>query len=414
MEKNGRKPKNIKLHNQKLVINLFRSGKEFSASEIAAHTQLSITTAVKLLDALMAANVIQSIGKGESTLEGGKKPELYVINSSYKYAIGCYGTEMNAEIMLTDFMCNVICKKSLHYSHPESADETMREIAEGIRSIVSENNLSPERLCGISIGLNGIVDSAKGILSYPVHNSEWGKNLNILCSVRKYLPEFKNTNIIIDNAGRFAAYSLLLNHPEYKEKRVFSIIATDYAVGCFMEHGNIVHGNNGLVGEIGHIRVVPGFRDYKCACGNYGCFESLVNSHAIIRAAKKIGMHEKDSNFYYKVQNGLCTYKDIFTAADQGSHYAQAVVEYLAELFSVLIRDIMLTTDPEILSISGIYSYSGEYFQKTLLNMVQSIPFEMIGSSVKIDFDTSFDITSAHIGGAYYMIEQFIRNISNF
>ena len=80
----GNKPKNIKSNNQKIVLSLLRSSDALSLSEIAAQVNLSKTTITKIVNALMEKGLVHSIGKGSSTEEGGKRPELFAFCADYK------------------------------------------------------------------------------------------------------------------------------------------------------------------------------------------------------------------------------------------------------------------------------------------------------------------------------------------
>ena len=75
------KPVDIKLHNQRLVISLLERKKILSAGELSSLTALSKTTVSKILAELCKQDIVCSAGKGESTTEGGKKPELFRINA---------------------------------------------------------------------------------------------------------------------------------------------------------------------------------------------------------------------------------------------------------------------------------------------------------------------------------------------
>ena len=81
------KPRNIKYNNQKLVLSLFRYADKLSVSEISERVGLSKTTITKITSELVQKKLILSAGKGESTDEGGKKPELFVFNPTYQYII---------------------------------------------------------------------------------------------------------------------------------------------------------------------------------------------------------------------------------------------------------------------------------------------------------------------------------------
>ena len=72
----SRKPKNIKHHNLRYVLSILKKHGVCTASEISKESNLSVTTIVKILDILKREGLARSCGKGPSTREGGKRPEL--------------------------------------------------------------------------------------------------------------------------------------------------------------------------------------------------------------------------------------------------------------------------------------------------------------------------------------------------
>ena len=83
----SRKPKNIRQHNQKMILSLLQLVDEISISELSEKTNLSKTTISKMFADLCHAGILLSAGKGESTSDGGKKPELFALNPEYGYTI---------------------------------------------------------------------------------------------------------------------------------------------------------------------------------------------------------------------------------------------------------------------------------------------------------------------------------------
>ena len=86
------KPKNLKQNNSRAVFELLRHGENMTVSEIAERIHLSKTTIKKVFDSLLADGLISMCGKGESTDEGGKKPELYRLNPQFGYVIAIHVT----------------------------------------------------------------------------------------------------------------------------------------------------------------------------------------------------------------------------------------------------------------------------------------------------------------------------------
>jgi predicted transcriptional regulator len=67
------------------VLALTRRRDTVSVAELSQSTRLSKTTVKKTLDLLASMKLVVSAGKGSSTEEGGKRPELYRFNESYGY-----------------------------------------------------------------------------------------------------------------------------------------------------------------------------------------------------------------------------------------------------------------------------------------------------------------------------------------
>ena len=69
------------------MTSLFRTADVLSVSEISEKINLSKTTVTKMMGDFVARGLIKSAGKGSSTDEGGKKPELFELNADYAYIV---------------------------------------------------------------------------------------------------------------------------------------------------------------------------------------------------------------------------------------------------------------------------------------------------------------------------------------
>ena len=73
----SRKPKNIKYHNQRLILALLRSREVMTAGELAEQAHLSVPTITKILAELQARRLVKSMGKGE--FHGGGRQEARAV-----------------------------------------------------------------------------------------------------------------------------------------------------------------------------------------------------------------------------------------------------------------------------------------------------------------------------------------------
>jgi hypothetical protein len=84
------------------VLALTRKRDTVSVAELAHSTRLSKTTVKKTLDLLASTSLVVSAGKGSSTEEGGKPPELYRFNKAYGYVISVHVTPDAVIAVTTD------------------------------------------------------------------------------------------------------------------------------------------------------------------------------------------------------------------------------------------------------------------------------------------------------------------------
>lgn len=400
---NGRKPKNIKVYNQRLVLSFLREHGTSTVGEIADCTNLSITTVVKILQVLQENQIVKSIGKGESTGEGGKKPQLYELNKTYKYAIGCM-LEDKLYITLTDLSCGVIEQRIKEISNHEEVESTFQDVAEAVREIVADNNLLPEAICGIAIGIDGIVNADAGSLYYSVWRGSWGTNIPVIEKLRALLPEFEHFHM--DNSGRYGSYALFLTHPEYRNKTFFNLFLGDGSVGCLIKNGQIERGSSGLVGEIGYIRILLN----ENGSGKATSFDEIMSPEMVMKLAVQLSESFTGDKLAERVKKKTCDYQEIFMAADDGNLFARKVVDQLVVYFSFLICNIIVTCDPQIVTLSGYYGQAGQYFSTRLVQEIREVPFLGPEMSERVHFLK--DVYGQNsMGGALYAIDQYFKEI---
>lgn len=408
----SRKPKNIKFHNQRLVLSLMRQNAVISASEIAQRINLSITTVVKILAVLQENGLIKSMGKGSSTDEGGKKPELFAINESYKHVLAIYAGPDFIQAAVTDLNCRVISHHNYRYKAPESLEQSMQDIADCVRSAMEENGLQSDDICAIPVSFDGIVDTESGIIYYPIHNSGWGRNIPAQEMLERRIPW--NHNIVINNGSRYFSYGIFLDHPEYRDKNILSILAATSTGGCLIDHGKLVQGAHGFMGEVGHVIIQPAYRKRRCICGRYGCFETLVSMEAVREYAAELVEECGDHPLYGRIMNGEAMHRDVFALADQGDAFARSVVDKLVSAFESLIHNAALLCDPDLVAIGGAFTEGGVYFLEELRARISNQSFFEIGNKLSIVYstlDSEYSIVNINVGAALYAVDEYLRTL---
>ena len=82
------KQKILKRINRKAILNILRNSGEMQVAELSKESKLSKTTLMKIMNYYIDKGLVVIVGKGKSTREGGKRPNIFKFNADGRYAIG--------------------------------------------------------------------------------------------------------------------------------------------------------------------------------------------------------------------------------------------------------------------------------------------------------------------------------------
>lgn len=361
MGKSGKKLKNIKYSNYKVVIDSLRHHENQAIKEIVTDVGLSNTAISKIISNLTEKGIIKSIGKGTSTDEGGKRPMLFSINPDFCFCLvvlirldGIYGCVFDLS-MKQRYMA--VEKVPL-----ESYEGCVSSTAGLIRQTLKDSGISTGQLCGIMIGFPGLVSFEKGTVVYPICSPQWGTDLHICEDIQEQLP--LDIPVFVENSGRLAGYSELLNWTEARTETVVCIghdsrEELSGAGGCVIVQGKLMQ-SKGNVGEFGHMTVDANDKE-QCRCGRYGCFESTTSVQRMLSKGREEMALHPESRLNDRGNEKLHPWH-IFSAANDGDSFARELLEPVIKNFVIVINNIILAYDPDRISIFGAYSQAGSYF----------------------------------------------------
>ncbi len=409
-QQTSQKPRNIKAHNQRLVVGLLQQNETLTATEISERTNLSKTSAIRILAELVEKKLVEPAGKGASTTEGGKRPELFSLNGLYATVIVAHFGVSNLECALLDMRCNILEKRTAVYTDRTDYGQCLAQLVECIEALAQSGAALGAKPASVALGCQGVVDSAAGTLCYTTH-SRWGTDIPLRGDIAAAL-SFK-ARIIVENVCRFAGYAELLRCPELAEEAIFTITAERTAGGCILDHGTLVEGANGFIGEVGHMMVEPSATQ-PCICGGHGCFEMMVSPKALREAAAASVAAYPRSALCAAIETGTLQSEDIFAAAEAGDEMARALLDRSAHYFALLAQNIILLCDPQRIVIQGLYAEAGGYFAEKLHAMVVALPFFAIKHNLQIMYSPLEYFPSVFLGGAFYAVNQMLSDGSLF
>ncbi|MBP3887404.1 MAG: ROK family protein [Cellulosilyticum sp.] len=224
------------------------------------------------------------------------------------------------------------------------------KIIESIRKLVDSlletYNLTPQDIEVLGFGVPSFINQQGKVTCV---NLNWYEE-DFITTLRETFPEFK---VAAENDATVAALA---------EAKFGSMKGYPYAVmltlGTGLGAGIIINGQpfvgaHGMGSELGH--VVIGINDFKCKCGNNGCFETFCSATGIVRHTKRLIRIGRKSCLVDVCKGELnrLSAKKVFDAYRIGDEVAVQSINRFKKYLAIGIANIINGMDPHIIAIGG-------------------------------------------------------------
>jgi len=295
--------------------------------------------------------LVINTGKGDSTEEGGKKPNIYKFNENGGYAIGMIVSANKLAGVITNLKSKALYKTSVPLETNEEFDSTLTKIIYLYNTLIDNTKIDRKKVVGLAIGAYGITNFTSGEVIFSPHFPSWGKNLKLKEKILEQIPD--EIPVIVDNHSRFQVFAEKILGDGKEKNNIVAIQAGKGLVAGVIIENEIKRGNHYLIGEIGHMIVDPEAREI-CACGGKGCFEAMVSTNRILRMAKEKYKEYPDSVIFNGKAPDSIDISDVFDASNKGDKLALELMNNVINWFGIGISNITLMYDPQVVIIQGI------------------------------------------------------------
>lgn len=409
------KPVDIKQHNQRLVLSLLREEHTLPGSELAVRTGLSKTTISKILTELVSRNLIVSMGKGDSTTEGGKKPELFAINARYAATIVMTLASMKSMGCAVVDLCGEILYEK-DYPLPEDGDYDylISIMAQAIQAAEVFLETQNSAVCGIAIGYGGVTNTETGEILYPLCSPH--------CTAKPLRDDLlrqhpTNNLLYIDNVCHFSGNAELLLKENRNLDHLAVISCDDIVNGCSLASPPKGRpGARGIVGEFGHLIIDPSASTH-CYCGCKGCLESLVSKRAVMARGRKLSHDFPYSELAVRMQKEDVSVEKICEAACANDPYAQEILWPVIKYLSILIRSMVVLENVSKVIIQGMYARLGNAFLDMIRSEVYAYNSLIVHKTYTVEFShysqkgPDEDKRACVCGASYYTSNFYLDNL---
>jgi len=388
-------PADLKRANRQHILKILRTGRTMTAADIHAETGISRPTVMRALQHYCDLGVVRSLGLGETTSMGGKKPELFAFSDHHRIlCINLWPERVTLALcgMISDVYAVRHCEQALG----ETVESAFEPLGRMVQEYLQEQGMRKDRLYGVVLTVPGTVDYDTKLLRYNSQAPGWGADVAVAKHLRGI---FGDTPVlVVDNAGKAAGRAILLEHPEYEQQRVMTFFTTWGVSACMTERGHVLNGRDSLIGEIGHM-LISDNGPVVCGCGKRGCLESLVSLSHVKTLMREAGGQEPES------------LPKLFDLCKSGDAAAQKTVRYLAHCFAVALHNLSLAYNQECVIFQGDFAWAGETFDRCLREELRQFRYYPNGDLFTIAYDRRDLSLLAARGGAELIKKKYFASL---
>lgn len=404
----GTLPSDLKESNRRRILDAFYKKKVLSALEIAADTGISRQTVKKCIDYFLSVGVLEKCGKGDSTVNGGKKPDLYQLHSGIRVLSVCLHHD-NLELSLfsvTGVRLAFWASQKLVFN---SLDSVMQCLHEGWQCIAKENTEGSVLALGMSAPLGFTQDyHVVNATPFPV----WPKKdycRDIREELRVAVPgtEF----VVLSPDGTAAGASLLQrDYDTFAHSTCVTFYTASGIGGSVFKDSVAQSGRLAPLGSLGHMIVEP--RDPEaCFCGNHGCLERQVSIARLRQHISRDPEAYKDS-IVGNIPVEQLTYGDVFRGSHAGDWLCQKESQRCAQYFAIAVNNLILSIWPDYVVFQGEFAGADEIFRKELQSRVSSMKM-LTTYEGRICYD-NYPLNESEALGIFYRTrETLLENLVN-
>jgi len=308
------------------VLSLFRERGELSRTDIIDITGLSRSTVNQRLTSLHDAGLISAIVGGEST--GGRPSSRFAFNAGRAVILAADIGASGFIVAVCDLAGNPLRSLDRQVDVWDGPVAVLQAVADCFDELRGDSTV-----WGIGVGVPGPVEFRAGRVVNPPIMTGWDG-----FDISGWFASYGVTVVVENDANaRAVAESRLA-----RDDNLISLkIGTGIGSGLVF-NGQIIRGNEGAAGDIGHTRaaIAEEGTPLPCQCGNVGCVEAYASGWALRRDLAAQGIDVADVS-------------GIVRLVKQGNLEAVRLVRQSGRVLGDAVADLVSILNPGHIVISG-------------------------------------------------------------
>lgn len=341
--------------NLSAILELIRRSNAISRTEIAQVLNISLPTVMRIIDELIAENLV--LPNGETEPSGGRPRSMLRFNGEDSVVLGVDlgGTKMYGAV--ADLTGNILHEITL-VQHNTSGEESYTTLVDLIEQLATLSQVTTRKIRGIGVGAPGVTLHKEGIVT-------WAPSLNWRdYPLKSRLSQHFGLPVVVDNDVNLAALGELWFGLDDDDVQTMVLITIGTGIGAGIIIDGVLHrGSHEASGEVGYFLLGKHFLGKRY--DKLGAFENIASGTGIAERATQALANQLSKDALSKL-----TAEHVFDAFRRGESWAEPIVDETVDYLAMAIANISTLLDPDIIVLGGGVANSADILLDSILNRI--------------------------------------------
>lgn len=340
----------LRRRNRDVVLRTIALDGPVSRSQIARQTGLTGAAISRITRELIEVGLVEEGAAIALKGQVGRRNICLELGDNGAFVLGIALTANVRSVSIGNCRGEVIAARRVRGVDMENPEIAVQQLSEAGLELIANTDFDRSRLIGCGVSVAGVIDPESGDMDWSHHLGWEGRPLGREFAERLGLPvrvEARAIALLMAELWGGAAAGL---------ENVILVSNGIWIGGAIMLDGNILRGQNNMVGQIPHMRV--GGSENSCTCGRKGCLNAVASGTTVLEELEHIRLPEKKRTTEPgdRLQalaelrgSEFAAVEEVFRSA--GQHMGHAVDSFIEML------------DPELVLLAGAASRHPGYLQ---------------------------------------------------
>jgi predicted NBD/HSP70 family sugar kinase len=321
------------------LLQLFRSNRASTRSEVQSLTGLARSTVTYKIESLLDAGYLVADG---SIVDGRGRPSTRLrINDHSMTVLAADLGATHGRLAVATAAGDVLAETVIESSIAKGPSSVLSTVHQAFAELLMTSGRTRRSLSGIGLGVPGPVDWTTGRIARSISMPGWDDY-----PVRDELANHYGLPTVVDNDANLLG--LGEQRRIYPEAHLILFVKIGTGIGAsVIVDGALLRGSDSAEGDIGHAKIIG--VEETCSCGARGCLAATASGRAMVRDLRRLG-HDPS------------TTRDVVALVRAGEPDAVRIVTAAGRAVGDVLSTAVSLLNPDVVVIGGDIAHAHEHF----------------------------------------------------